>query len=164
MDIKKLFSVIRFLISCIFLLCFSCDFTDGQKNLHIKYENLLDRAVELVEKETFDKIRWRCDHQVMPWVKNALDAIENNAAYTAKGAEGGMSSITSVPKTPEGLIKMAIDEKQVCGIPDYIRRAESTLKPESKNFISYSKEKEESLREFLKKMKAMLIELRTRFR
>ena len=117
-------------------------------NLHTKYSSLLKKALEKVNSDFFKKKRLRCDYQVMPWIDNALDALHNKVIYTAKGADGGMSNIKEVPKTPKEMIIMMTNDEQTCGIPHYINRVES-LNLE-----------DEELKEFISEMKSMLTELR----
>ena len=135
----------------------------SSKNLHIKYSPLLKEAAQTVHTKVFDRIRVRCDEQMMSWVENALDALNNNIPYAAQGAQSGMSAIKEVPKTPEGLIALAIDEKQVCGIPDYIRRVETTLDINHANHMSYTSSEEKEVASLITRMKEMLSELRAQF-
>lgn len=117
-------------------------------NLHTKYSSLLTKAQEKVDSDLFKGKKLRCDYQVMPWIDNALDALHNKVIYTAKGADGGMSNIKEVPKTPKEMIIMMTNDEQTCGIPHYINRVES-LNLE-----------DEELKEFISEMKSMLTELR----
>lgn len=128
--------------------------------LHTKYKDLLKKASNLVDTNVFDKIRARCDHQIIPWLENALDALQNDVPYNAQGAHSGMSAYKEAPKTPREMIGFAIDKDKYCSIPHYIERVEQTLDPKSKDYNSALQDQDGDLREFIENMKTMLAELK----
>jgi len=136
-----------------------------EEGLHTKYAPLLKTAAAKVDTKVFDKIRSRCDHQVMPWIENALDAIENGVPYTAKGAESGMGNYGQgqVPKTPRELIVLFLNKDQRCGLADYIERVESTIDPSHKDFTKYTKQELDELKKFIQDMKDMQADLKVEF-
>ncbi|MCA9508833.1 MAG: hypothetical protein KC505_10475 [Myxococcales bacterium] len=127
--------------------------------MHTKYANLLKKALAMVNSNVFDKIRFRCDEQVIPWLENALDSLESKVPYTAQGAVAGMSAYKEAPKNPVKMIAFAIDKSNTCSIPDYIERLERTLDSKSKDYNSDLLGQESDLRKFIKEMEAMLKEL-----
>jgi len=141
----------------------------AEGNLHSRYAPLLLQAARFAVDDEFRKVRIRCDLQVMPWIENALDNIFNKAPFNApaeaaeayaRSRDEVRSEIVAIPSQPLPVIEMFIQEGQRCGIPDYIRRLEETLDPQSKKFTPENYAKNAELVAFLKEMKGMLAALK----